>query len=139
MLQTFRELRFLLTPRERRNATILLAAMMLGAVLEMGAVGAIPGFVALLTNPERIRAHALGRRVLAALPARPDHMLLTAAALLLVIYIVKNSYVALVTYLQARYALNRQVSISRQLFGAYLHSPYAFHLPTAWTSRAPTA
>lgn len=128
MMQSLRELLYLLSARERRHALVLLAAMLVGAVLEMGAVGAIPGFVALLTNPERVRSHALGREALALLPEPADRMLLTAAAALLVIYIVKNSYAALVSYLQARYALNRQVSISRRLFRAYLHSPYQFHL-----------
>ena len=128
MRESIRQLRYLLTQREQRNLLVLFAAMLGGAVLEMGAVGAIPGFVALLTSPDRVRSHALGRAILDLLPSRPDQMMLAAAAALLVIYIVKNSYVATVTYLQARYALNRQVSISRRLFAAYLHSPYTYHL-----------
>lgn len=128
MRQAIYELHYLLSPRERRNAVILLLAMLAGAVLEMLAVGAIPGFVALLTDASRLRNHAVGRAILGLLPSRPETMLLAAAGALLVLYVVKNAYISLVTYLQARYALNRQVSISRRLLATYLHSPYEFHL-----------
>ena len=51
-----------------------------------------------------------------------------AALGLIVVFIVKNTYLAFLAYVQARYNSGRRVSISNRLFRAYLRSPYTFHL-----------
>jgi ATP-binding cassette subfamily C protein len=58
----------------------------------------------------------------------PEALVLYGALLLLAVYLVKNTYLAVLSVLQARYVFNRQVRIGGRLLEAYLHSPYPFHL-----------
>jgi ABC-type multidrug transport system fused ATPase/permease subunit len=129
MWQDARKLAYVFTRRERRNAAILLVLMVVGALLDVAGVGAIPAFVSMLSQPERILRIATVRRVFEALGATDaERRVFWAATGLVVIFVVKNAYLTVFSYLQARYIYNRQVSLSGRLFRSYLHSPYTFHL-----------
>lgn len=129
MRQSLGKLRYLLTAREQRQALLLLTLMMIGAVLEMVGVGAIPAFVALLSQPDRVYRYALTRSLISHLPNQSTtSIILWAAGALLTISVIKNSYIAALAFTQSRYVTNRQVRIARRLFEAYLRSPYTFHL-----------
>ncbi|MFL5616092.1 MAG: ABC transporter ATP-binding protein [Gemmatimonadaceae bacterium] len=124
-----RKLERLLSKREQRHAFLLLAMMVVGAVLEMVGVGAIPAFVALLSDPSRITRYALPREMMSALGADTNTKLaLTAAVILLLYFFVKNLFIGSLSFLQARYVSNRQVRLASQLFNAYMHSEYTMHL-----------
>jgi ATP-binding cassette subfamily C protein len=129
MLELIRKLRYLLTPRERWQAGLLFVLMTGGAVLEMVGVGAIPAFVALLSDPEAARdLPVLGPQIEGLDELAPETLVLYGALVLLAVYLVKNSYLAVLSVIQSRYVFNRQVRIGGKLFAAYLHSPYPFHL-----------
>ncbi len=118
-----------LTPRERVQAVLLLVGMIVAAVLEMVGVGAIPAFVATLTDPEILRSNALGARVFAVLGATSDEELIrTSAMLLLFVFLVKNLYLGVLLWVASRYLFNRQVALAGRLFEVYLSRPYTFHL-----------
>jgi len=44
------------------------------------------------------------------------------------LFIIKNTFLAGFSYVQARYILNRQITLANRLFRTYLLSAYAFHL-----------
>ena len=103
--------------------------MLVGAGLETLGVGLIPPFVALLGNPEIIEQ----QRVLSWLYSQSgatSHQifLLWVSVALLAIYLVKNAYLALLTYWQYHFLYAKQVSLSSRLLRSYLHSSYTFHL-----------
>jgi ATP-binding cassette subfamily C protein len=103
--------------------------MLVGAVLEMVGVGAIPAFVALLSDPSRITRFAVASKVMTALGADTNTKLaLTAAVILLFYFLLKNLFIGTLTFLQARYVSNRQVRLASRLFNAYMHSDYTMHL-----------
>lgn len=129
MSDLVRKLLWLLTPREKRGAVLLCCAMLVGSMLEMVGVGAIPVFIATLTAPDALmRHHAVKFVVDHAGITSPERMVAGAAAALLVLFVFKNVYLASLSYVQARYVFNRQVSIARKLFEAYLCAPYTMHL-----------
>ena len=129
MRDLLHKLSYLFTPREKRNGVILFVMMVLGALAEVVGVGAIPAFVGVINMPERLLENDKVRYVYDLLGMdSPQEMVLWAALALILVFIVKNSYLAFLVYVRARYTTNRQVTISNRLFRAYLHSPYAFHL-----------
>ena len=129
MLDTLRHLGFLLGRRERLQAAGLLLLLLLGALLEMLGVGAIPAFVLLLTNPGAAAQSALGQRLIPLLGSGPGEIIaLRAATALFLLFIVKNLFLVIVTWAQARFGFNRGVAVARRLFAAYLHGPYLMHL-----------
>ena len=129
MLELLRKLSHLFSPREKRNGVILFIMMILGALAEVVGVGAIPAFVGVISMPERLLENERIRHAYDLLGMEsPQEMVLWAALALIVVFIVKNTYLAFLVYVRSRYTTNRQVTISNRLFRAYLHSPYAFHL-----------
>jgi ATP-binding cassette subfamily C protein len=128
-LTTIRKMRRLLSPREQWQAVALLGMMLIGAVLEMLGVGAIPAFVALLSDPARAQRYGVVRQLMGHLPPlTPMQLALGGAISLLVIYLIKNSYLTTLAILQARYIANRQVSIAARLFRSYMSCAYTVHL-----------
>ena len=129
MRDLLHKLSYLFTPREKRNGVILFVMMVLGALAEVVGVGAIPAFVGVINMPERLLENDKVRYVYDLLGMEsPQEMVLWAALALILVFVVKNIYLAFLVYVRARYTTNRQVTISNRLFRAYLHSPYAFHL-----------
>lgn len=124
-----RKLSDILSPREKRQAVALFALMICGATMEMVGVGAIPAFVTLLSEPSRVTRFKFVQSLIAHLPRHDDSTLVLAgAAVLLVFFLVKNSYLAALAALTARYITRRQIAIARRLFTAYLGASYTFHL-----------
>ena len=124
MRDLLHKLSYLFTPREKRNGVILFVMMVLGALAEVVGVGAIPAFVGVINMPERLLENDKVRYVYDLLGMdSPQEMVLWAALALILVFIVKNSYLAFLVYVRARYTTNRQVTISNRLFRAYLHSP----------------
>lgn len=129
MIDTIRKLNFLLTAHERRQLLLLFLLMLVGAMLEVASVGAIPLFVAAVNDPARLYALPVVGELARGLEAvSPQQLMIGLGVGLAGLFAVKNGYLALLTHLQARFSAGRQASISTRLFRAYLFSPYPFHL-----------
>ena len=129
MIDVLRRVAVLLNARERRGALALLGLMLIGALLEVAGVAAIPAFVGLLSSPERVLRYSAVRGAFGLVAAdTPEKRVLWAAIALAVLYIVKNSFLAWFAYVQSRYIFHRQVGMAKRLFDTYLRSPYTFHL-----------
>ena len=122
---------FLFSRPERRYVCLLYLLSILGAVVEVLGVGAIPGFIILVNEPQSITAHAGVQRLLHLMNLEfGPNLFLRAGVVLVLLFILKNAYLSLLTYAKMRFVLNRQIGISERLFRAYLLSPYMFHLQT---------
>ncbi len=129
MRELIGKLRRLFTRREKVHAILILGAMLIGALLEMVGVGAIPAFVSVISNPEAVYSNPFGQWFVETLGlTTTEQLLLSGAAALLAVFIVKNAYLAMFSWIHAKFAFTLQVGLARRLFATYLHSPYAFHL-----------
>jgi ATP-binding cassette, subfamily B, bacterial PglK len=116
----------MLTPAQKRTAGGLLAAMLLGTVLEALGVGMIIPLLSVMAQRDVLAAYPslyewLGR------PTTPALVIYVMLALV-VIYAVKAFYLALVAWWQSSFVFGVQVSLSARLFDGYLRQPYTFHL-----------
>ena len=119
----------LLDTRERARFFGLIVMMFVAAGLEIIGIGVVTVFIGVLINPHLIAEHRalrLAYELFGASSVR-QFAIYTACALF-VIFLVKNTYLALLVHLQTRFALNKESALSKQLLGAYLASPYTFHL-----------
>ena len=129
MIDLIRSIRSLLSPRERLLGLGLLAMMLVGALLEMVGVAAIPALVSVLLNPDVLRAYGVGRWVLNGVEARgPTSVVALSAGALFAFFLLKNAYLFLLRTREARYVYALQARLEQRLFSAYLYSPYPFHL-----------
>lgn len=128
-MKTIRKILFFFSGRERLEIGLIFISMLIGAAFETLGVGLIPPFVALLGNPDIIQKQQILIWLFTKLSANSNQdFLLLASISLLVIYILKNAYLAGLTYWQQHFLYKKQVSLSSRLLQAYLYSSYTFHL-----------
>jgi ATP-binding cassette, subfamily B, bacterial PglK len=124
-----RKLLILLDRGQRHRLLLIVVGTFLAGLLEMVGIGAIPGFVGLLIEPGRL-IDTLPESVLTNWIRQIDvaTLVLYGAGILAGVFIVKNLYLAALTYAEARLGADVTASASKRLFRAYLYSPYTFHL-----------
>lgn len=132
-LRRYREhihkLRYLMTPREQRRASLLLMLMMGGAVLEVVGVGAIPAFLALLNRPELAAKYGVvGKLIGHGVSGGAARSLILASTVLLAIFLLKNLYLAWTSLVQVAFVKRLQTRLAFRLLRAYLYGPYELHL-----------
>jgi ABC-type multidrug transport system fused ATPase/permease subunit len=120
---------YIFNRQERCQLTVIFVLMLVGAGLETLGVGLIPPFVALLGNPAIIEQQKALSWLYEKLGANSHQIfLLWVSVVLLGIYLLKNAYLAILTYWQYYFLYEKQVSLSSRLLKSYLNSPYTFHL-----------
>lgn len=103
--------------------------MFLAAGMEILGIGVVTAFIGILINPHLINEHPVLRIVYDLFGATSvREFAIQTAFILFVIFLVKNSYLALLVYVQTRFALKKEASLAKQLLAAYLAIPYTFHL-----------
>lgn len=120
-----RKLSQLLDPPAKRRVIWVFAFMAVGAFLEAAGVGIVFPFVQLLTAGEIPADGAIGRVLrLWGLPLEASTILPWAAGTLIVVFFVKNVFLAYMHYSQFRFAFDSQVSLADRLLERYLRQPY---------------
>lgn len=129
MSAQLKKLLWLLSARERRNAILLLGMMLIGAILEVVGVAAVPAFVGTIMDPGRLRAVPGAQTVVEALGLTTtlDYIVWGGLAMAAV-FAAKNGFLVLNHYAQSRYVAGRQYALGRRLTEAYLQAPYTLHL-----------
>jgi ABC-type multidrug transport system fused ATPase/permease subunit len=128
-LSSARKLWQLLNAAEHRKAIILLGLTIVGMGLETLGIGFVVPVMALITQPDYVERIPVLRSLSAAL-GNPGSAALAVGAMLALttIFVVKNCFLAFLTWYQTRFAYGVQVRLSQQLFQEYLTQPYSFHL-----------
>lgn len=129
-LPPLKKLYWLLSRRDRLRALLLFGMMLIGAILEIAGLAAVPAFVSAVVDREAMTGLPVIGPVLGGLTANLSSrgLVLWGAGLLLAIFALKNGFLALNYWAQIRYVTNRRMAISGRLMRAYMNAPYAFFL-----------
>lgn len=119
----------LIPDSKKPEAIILFLMMLVGMVLEMLGVGLVVPIITLVSNPSLIENHEM-LSVLFNQLGNPNktELMLGAVILLVVIYTIKNFYLALLAWKQSKFVFSTQAEMAKFLFRGYLQQPYTFHL-----------
>ncbi len=128
MLASLRKLHDILTPRDRRNAALLLLLLIIGAALEVVSIAAVPAFVSAVVDPDRLASVPVLGNLVIGTGLTGTGMVLWGALAVIGIFGLKNAFLILNHYVQLRYVTNRRVSLASRLMKAYMRAPYSFHL-----------
>jgi ABC-type multidrug transport system fused ATPase/permease subunit len=131
-MDNLRKLGGLLTPAERKQASVLLCMIFLVALLETIGVASIMPFMAVLANPELVHtngflhsAFAIATRVGV---VTVQQFLFALGAICFLLLLVSLTLKAITTYAQIRFTLMREFTIGKRLVEGYLHQPYSWFL-----------
>ncbi len=107
----------------------IILAMIIGAVLEAVGIGAILPLISVIGDTHFLENHTQLAEITFFLGVC-DHVsfIIAASLLLMVLYWLKNAYIAWEFRLQINFAINNMAYYSRELLGKYLAKPYLFHV-----------
>lgn len=126
---TARKIWSVLTGSERRELAILFGLMLIAMLLETLGIGLVVPALALLTDSGDATRLSMIRGVLGETGARSRESLVAAGMIaLVVVYLVKNTFLVYSAWRQARFTFQLNASLSDRLFGLYLSRPYSFHV-----------
>ena len=115
-----------LTQKERRKLWFIWALILVSMVLETFSLGMVLPLIAILTD-ESYRERFPGIFSFLGEPST-ERLLMIGVAVLLVLYLVKNSFFYVSTRIQRRFLNDSSARLSQLAFSRYLRQPYEFHL-----------
>ena len=131
-MKTIKKILFILTPRERKHASLLLIMILIMALLDTIGVASILPFMAVLTNPEIIETNIIINKMFQASSIfqieNHQQFIFALGILVFVLLVVSLTFKALTTYAQTRFGLMREYSIGKRLIEDYLKQPYDWFL-----------
>jgi len=131
-MQILKKIIFLLTVRERRAAISLIFMGLIMALLDMVGVASILPFIAVLTNPSIIETNSFLNSVFNISKTfgvdNNQQFLFVLGVFVFLLFIISIFFKAINTYLQARFMIMREHSISKRLMEIYLNQPYSWFL-----------
>lgn len=128
-IQTLKMAWSILDSREKRNAWIVLAVILLAALSASVMVASIMPFLSVLSDPELIHTNTLFKQAYEWGGFESDRVfLITLGHVSIVLIVVSNLIQVLRVYVVTRYATMRAHTISARLLSSYLRQPYSFFL-----------
>ena len=125
-MNALRQVGLLLTPHERRLALGVMIMALAGAFAEAIGIGAVFPLLNLLAHPQAMLADPRVRAVMDWTGAGSyEQFVLLATAALMLLFVVKNIYLGVLYYAQARFVSMAESRIGTDLLAAYLYAPYA--------------
>lgn len=129
MQDTYRKLYDLLDGRERRNAIIVLAMMLILGMMEALGVASIMPFLAVLADPGIIERNKYLASIYEQLGfTKPNDFLLLLAVAVFGVAVVRVTVSAVSHYFMIRFSTMRTFSLSARLLEKYLRQPYDWFL-----------
>lgn len=131
-MKTFKSLLFLLTPKERKRALLLLIMLLFMALLDLLGVASILPFITVLANPSLIETNAILNKIFLfsnTLGIKNNNDFFFALGIIVfAILVISLGFKALITYVKLRFTGMLEYNISRRLVEGYLHQPYSWFL-----------
>jgi len=128
-LSLVRKLWSIFDRKDRRALVGIAGLLFVGAVLECFTIGMVLPLFAVMTSSSDSISAAVPGSIAEWLSTQTERrgFVMVFASLVLLVYAVKNAYLALVLVLQHRFASGRQAALSRSLLESYLTRDYTFH------------
>lgn len=131
MTGSFNRIVTVLDSRDRMLTVGLLVMMLIAAMAEMVGVAAVPIFISVISSSQQVPGSSVVTGLLQHLvPSfiEASHDVRLAAAVLLLVFVIKNGYLACVSVFQAHFINTRQAKVATRLFAHYLAQDHEFHL-----------
>jgi len=131
-MKTFKKLIFLLNSHEKKHAVFLLIMSIIMALLDMIGVASILPFITILTNSSLIETNFILNTMFKASSIfgvqNNQQFIFILGFIFFFILIISQLFKAFTTYLQFKFILMLEHSISKRLVETYLYQPYSWFL-----------
>ncbi|MBL18748.1 MAG: hypothetical protein CMC82_02820 [Flavobacteriaceae bacterium] len=127
MKTTYRKIWRIFTSDQKRKVALLLFAMVFGAVLETISLGLVLPLLGTIFQPDAVKEYSFIQPFLRQFKTVGSFQIVLAlAALLAVLFSLKNFYLSWLIYFQSTFVFELRKQISNDIYRKYLTQPYAF-------------
>lgn len=117
------------TPKQLRECYFIFIVMLFGAVLESFGIGAILPLISVMGQKDYLSNHPeIAKSAESIGVVSHDEFVILVSLCLIVLYVLKNAYIAWEVYLQRSFIRKNQIIYSKELLSVYLSKPYIFHV-----------
>jgi len=129
MITILQKIWSLLLPKEKLLSVCILVMMLISSALELLGIGLVLPVIALLAKPELIEQNKYLHKLYEFInPSSHNSFLIILCITLIVLYILKNIFLAFQSYVQTTFILKKGAMLANKLFSNYIHAPYKYHL-----------
>ena len=129
MKDILNKLNYIFDHRQKVQMGLLLVAIFIGAVFELGGVSLILPLIQLISTPEVVEEPGIVRTVYRGLGMKSvTDFFIVLVVIIICVYLIKNIYLTLMYYFQYRYIYRNQLKCAGRLIDCYLKKPYTYHL-----------
>lgn len=117
------------TTKEKMKCALIVVMMLIGALLEAVGIGAIMPLLALMSDENYLQKHHEIANIVCSFGITTHRdLIMVSSVMLILVYVIKNLFLAFETRIQICFALNKQIELAQKLLRYYLNKPYEFHL-----------
>ncbi len=117
------------TKQQLKYCCLIVLAMIVGAMLEAVGIGAILPLISLMGQPDFLVAHPEFGHIAEVFGIESHtQFIMVCSGGLLILYLIKNTYMAWETKLQIDFSMHNQIKFSKEIMNNYLCKRYLFHL-----------
>ncbi|MBR4169359.1 MAG: ABC transporter ATP-binding protein [Lachnospiraceae bacterium] len=129
MISLLRKFNYIFNRKQKIQSILLCIGLFIGAFFEMIGVSLIAQLVSLISKPETIHTNKWMQWLYDITGSQTDRDFFLYAVLTLIgVYLFKNIYLMVLSYVQYTFIYNNQLRLSGRLVDCYLKKPYTYHL-----------
>lgn len=129
ILSFYKKIWFLIPESKKRPLIKLWIMMIFGMLLEMISISLVVPVITLFTQKDIFTSYPLLGEIMQHFNNPSQETLIMSLMLILIlIYIIKNSFLGLLSWKQSKFTFGFQTELSKKLFSKYLKQPYYIHL-----------
>ncbi len=120
---------YIFNTKQKVQSVLLCIGLFIGALLELVGVSLIAELVKLIGNPETVHTSKWMQKLYDLTKSGSDReFFLYVVLVLIAVYILKNVYLTVISYIKYTFIYNNQLKLSGRLIDCYLKKPYTYHL-----------
>jgi ATP-binding cassette, subfamily B, bacterial PglK len=128
-MKLIEKLNILVTKKEKRKGLLLTLLLLLGMIFEVLGIGLLLPILTAILNPEILLENEITKSIFDFLQINDkDQIVKVALASLLLVYILKSTYLIFLSFYQNKFTSVLSSNLSSQLFKNYLYKDYTFHI-----------
>lgn len=128
-MELLKKFNYIFNTKQKIQSVFLCIGLFIGAGLELMGVSLIAQLVSIISNPETIHESTWMQWLYDKTGAASDRdFFLYVVVVLIGVYLFKNIYLMIMSYVKYTFIYNNQLRLSGRLIDCYLKKPYTYHL-----------
>jgi len=128
-MELLKKFNYIFNRKQKVQSVLLCIGLFIGACFELAGVSLIAQLVSLISDPSTIHSTKWMQMLYDMTGAESDRDFFLYAVLVMIgVYLFKNIYLTVISYVQYTFVYNNQLRLSGRLVDCYLKKPYTYHL-----------